>query len=570
MKFLPIIIMNKTGNPIILTQADLELLPKLSEMVFAEDAWALFSKIISKNDNFLTDLLKANASNITLYYFQKAMKYQNVAQDFLDQTCPTHLTIDDLNNPYAKAIYSEALDRKIKVKALKKQKRWKSRLFNLAWFINEMVLWFLDSLRQEAKVSNFDVLFCCNVARQFDVVIPFAFYLDKKMGKKICILSKKSFAKNLSNTMTQKTWKGLRRGRYYFLLLYHYFSTLWTFRVSLLEWENQIGNYLTSALDDWRRKNLKKAIRIYLISKRILSQNTYRSIVVTDPSDFEARSLCYFAKKEGVPTLCIQYGLASTTDTEWKYFIQDYVGVIDQANAEILAQIGVEKQQIVVTGNPRFDSFISIPDQARAFREKNGLSFGDKLVAFMSVPYLKEGIGQIEANMNQENYMQILKSIYEIPNKISSVSLVVKPHPEELLNLHRECLKSSHSQQVKLIQNTTSFDVINAADFIITTYSTTGLEAIYLNKPLLMINYTKDPDLAHFAKIGVAIPIRNPKELILVLEKLLSKSTENDELEKKRKIYLEQYQGTEGFKSSRACANLLNKMISNHKENYAN
>src|SRR3989338_6182796 len=181
MKFLPIIIMNKTGNPIILTQADLELLPKLSEMVFAEDAWALFSKIISKNDNFLTDLLKANASNITLYYFQKAMKYQNVAQDFLDQTCPTHLTIDDLNNPYAKAIYSEALDRKIKVKALK----------------------------------------------------------------------------------TQKTWKGLRRGRYYFLLLYHYFSTLWTFRVSLLEWENQIGNYLTSALDDWRRKNLKKAIRIY-------------------------------------------------------------------------------------------------------------------------------------------------------------------------------------------------------------------------------------------------------------------------------------------------------------------
>ena len=84
MKFLPIIIMNKTGNPIILTQADLELLPKLSEMVFAEDAWALFSKIISKNDNFLTDLLKANASNITLYYFQKAMKYQNVAQDVAD------------------------------------------------------------------------------------------------------------------------------------------------------------------------------------------------------------------------------------------------------------------------------------------------------------------------------------------------------------------------------------------------------------------------------------------------------------------------------------------------------
>ena len=137
-----------------------------------------------------------------------------------------------------------------------------------------------------------------------------------------------------------------------------------------------------------------------------------------------------------------------------------------------------------MTGNPRFDKYW--PDNA--LREKTRCALNvpvkSRLIVFMSVPTAPDGLGGLESYLSQKDHRTIIQSVYSIAGESLDWIVAVKPHPEEPVAVHEDFFRSTgkFSKQIRLITQMDSFELINAADLVITCHSTTGLEAIYLDR----------------------------------------------------------------------------------------
>jgi CDP-glycerol glycerophosphotransferase (TagB/SpsB family) len=108
-----------------------------------------------------------------------------------------------------------------------------------------------------------------------------------------------------------------------------------------------------------------------------------------------------------------------------------------------------------------------------------------------------------------------------------------------------------------------TYELLNACDLAITKWSTTGLEAIALNKPLLILNLGGEPDRVEYVKEGVALGVYNEKDLTPTIEKSLK---DDSELAKNRGKYLEKYLYKIDGKATERVVNLIGEMIKERRE----
>jgi surface carbohydrate biosynthesis protein len=147
-------------------------------------------------------------------------------------------------------------------------------------------------------------------------------------------------------------------------------------------------------------------------------------------------------------------------------------------------------------------------------------------------------------------FLGLIKSIPEI-------TLFIKPHPnEEDFSIYEPLTRCKN---VVLSRDVDLYKLLNACDIMITKNSTTAMEAAALDKPVIVLNLSRIPDVVDYVKEGIAVGVYKSEDLPPRVKALLK---DESELESSRKGYIKKYlYKVDGRSSDRVAefmANLIN------------
>ena len=477
---------------------------------------------------------EANSGSIILFYLQKACNYTRMASTLLDTFQAKRIIVSSLQGEFGKALRFECARRGVLFERISRgkdiAKRVREVFMKILWFGNEVLRGLLKPTGEKIG-HEADVAFICNTVKFHETIGAIVKELIQKKVGKIAIITKCDIPGSLRITHPAVRYAHIHsfRDRRYVRRLIR--ESLRICRLWYMEKQGSVrkavseNTYILDVLRQWFRRNALKTIRIILLAEAMFDCVKPRIVVVTDPTDFEVKALTLKGKTLEIPSLCIQYGIASDRDSEWRYFRQDYLGVFGRRSRAVMEDHGIESDRIFEVGNPRFDTYFKNDELRRSVRHKLGIPNGAVMAAFMSIPPSGGGVGEREGGLTLAEYQALLDAVYQVPETLSQVFLVAKPHPEEYqyLRMHERFRDqyAGRDRSVITFRDNSAHEIINASDVVITLQSTTGLEAIYLGKPLIVLNLTGRKELTDYVSSGAAYPARSKEELTAAIRVLV-------------------------------------------------
>ena len=259
-------------------------------------------------------------------------------------------------------------------------------------------------------------------------------------------------------------------------------------------------------------------------AERIFQHLTPRAFVAADDTDPIERVYFAQAGRIGVPSLVVQYGSAGENCVNWAFLLAQRAAVFGKTSRRLLLEQGVSPERIAVTGNPRFDDLCrDIPGTRLRVRSQLGLSSLRRIVLFTSQVNLGGIFDGAYGTLSDAQYHWLLDTVYQAAVRIPDAVLIVKLHPDEDDAPHRNRIKAlgSQAQGVVLCRGGIEIsELIKAADVVVTYNSTTGMEALIADVPLVSVS----PAVKHtgYARCGVAACASSSRELQETLAKILA------------------------------------------------
>lgn len=207
--------------------------------------------------------------------------------------------------------------------------------------------------------------------------------------------------------------------------------------------------------------------------------------------------------------------------------------VMDKYAKEIIVkEFPSLESRIEVTGQPIYDRFALENTELKTFqtKEKLGLMQTDKLVVYMSTMDEPEKIKQVA-----DSLVNISEDFY----------FVFRCHPRD--NTSYDVFEKILTEAGIKVLNTDGFngdDIMAASDIVLTTWSTAGLEGMYLGKPTVHLvdpNFVVPEGLElplPQVKLGASVGIGQASELTMILPQLFDKKSKlNADLKNNMKKY---------------------------------
>ena len=244
------------------------------------------------------------------------------------------------------------------------------------------------------------------------------------------------------------------------------------------------------------------------------------------------------------------------SDIEWYSYAKeqvDYIIVPSEFWRVIFAtRFDMNYNKILSLGYPKLDSMKDKNAKEKLQKvlgEDVDVSSYDKILYYM--PTFRKGCGRkVESEVNLENIFNIQK--YDEDRLLKHLEeknclVCVKKHPNEELDM-----KEIDSKYIKVIQekslqdnNITVNEILDAADVMITDYSSLGIEFLFLDKPVIYLvndleEYTKNRGFT-FNNLDFWMPGNRVKNLYDLIEAIDGSIVEDfkykEEFAKKKKLW---------------------------------
>ena len=312
------------------------------------------------------------------------------------------------------------------------------------------------------------------------------------------------------------------------------------------------------------RYHIFGAILYIELMKRAIEIEKPDLILITCEYCMLGRAAVVAGKLKGVPTLAVQHGNISPQGISYYHHAEEIsdeiapqycpipckTAVYSPYDKELLLNIGhYPPDSVVVTGSSRYDRLNhadKIYDKNKIF-EDMGLDTDKKMVLWTT---------QTHGLPPDENIRNI-SAVYSSINSLEDVQLAIKLHPGE--DQKATLYKKNKSIKPVIVDGKVDiYALLYACDLMITRHSTTATEALILNKPVIVLNLSGEPDLIGYVKEGVAVGVYNEKDLKPAIEKLLKDDTY---LAKNRGKYVEKHLYKIDGKATERVISLIEKMI---------
>lgn len=270
-------------------------------------------------------------------------------------------------------------------------------------------------------------------------------------------------------------------------------------------------------------------------------------VVTSNDTSQVGQTLALVCRKLGIPSVYVQHGIIPYDP----YAIAgraDILLIWGEVSRRALIRLGNRPEQLRLTGAAQYDRFFSA-EQVAALPSGFRVKPGSPLVVFTSQPPAR--------GVPESVYRRSLRAVLEVARAVSDIELVIKLHPIEAPEVANVLVKEA-GVPARVVKEFDTRILLKAADLVMTQYSTTGLEALLLGKPLVTINLSGEPDRAPYAGGGAAVGVYSADDLPGVVQRCLTHAETRGGLAEKRETFLqEMFTARDGSASDRCAREIL-------------
>lgn len=188
---------------------------------------------------------------------------------------------------------------------------------------------------------------------------------------------------------------------------------------------------------------------------------------------------------------------------------------------------------IVVTGLPRYDILGGAGEvySKSDFLKRYSINPNHRIIHWSTQCHV------FSHEENEANFEAVFGAI----KKLKDVTLVIKQHPSESEKFSEEIerrIRDCKANAILTPKDSDTYEQLFVCDLMITRHSTTAMEAVALNKPVIILNLSGEPDQVEYVQEGVALGVYREIDLLAALERLLC---DDSALAVRRQQYIEKY-----------------------------
>ncbi len=227
----------------------------------------------------------------------------------------------------------------------------------------------------------------------------------------------------------------------------------------------------------------------------------YKPDIVVLNSDIltHGRAICFVARQQGIPTLVIQHGVYEGYRGGLDIISADKVAAWGKSQVNSYKAMGNDGSKVEVVGGYLFDKLhYRSQQEGRESKSREricrqlGLDSQKDIFTFTTLdtpPRDKFLSAHNTEDVSEGIFRPVVEAMRAFPEK----QLVVKLHPSESEDIYHRVLTefSPAEKQITVVKNIDLYDLIDASEMIISVPSTVALEAIILDKPVIIIRLRK-------------------------------------------------------------------------------
>ena len=275
----------------------------------------------------------------------------------------------------------------------------------------------------------------------------------------------------------------------------------------------------TNIFADYLRVHLAAMLGLMRSSSRsfsCLSQNV-SCIVVSPGRTVEAGIAVAIGRNTSVPSLEIQSGTISPSER----FVcpnTDFVAAIDDFSSRVYSEfLGFPQDNIFVTGSPKND--VGLRKYRGISKESARQKLGFELTAeSLSGSFFTLASQPVGLKMMGDVCDLLFRGLAEFST--SQVTVLIAQHPNESESYRAlyEQLSMKYELQVRIVQGNSHLAVL-ASDIVFTYYSTIGIEAYALDRPVVCLNPYTDRPPYDLSSLNVAKEVNSHEEITIFLSR---------------------------------------------------
>ncbi len=278
------------------------------------------------------------------------------------------------------------------------------------------------------------------------------------------------------------------------------------------------------------------------------------------------RALVASARLLDIPVLAIQHGVIHPTHPGYLHSPLEISGtgsvrspscplpnrtaVYGPYHKKLLREKGAyPRGSVVVTGQPRYDL---LAHASTLWNRDDVLHSLDLDPAKRTVLWATQTHG-LPSEENRQN----VEAVYRALARLENAQLVVKLHPNEDQRARPYRRNSSYKPTIVAGDGDT-LALLFACELLITHQSTVAMEAVALDRPVIILNLSRKPDSVDYVKEGVAEGVYRPEDLRPAIVRLLSDRTP---LSRNRSQYIAKYLFKSDGRATERVVDLIDQMI---------
>lgn len=268
-------------------------------------------------------------------------------------------------------------------------------------------------------------------------------------------------------------------------------------------------------------------------------------VTIDDRSPF-GKTVNVISKSLGVPTLIVQHGMVNDHPIHGP-ICSDKIAVFGQACKDSLVKRETNQDDVVVTGQPRLDVLINKKFDRNWICDKLNIDKKKGLIFFAST------------DLSEDEKEMIIRGLCNGMKEFPDKQLIIKPHPSDNSERFMDLLGKLNSGAIVVTKDL--YELLSACDILLTTWSTVGLEAMILDKPIIIINLMNRPDQISYVESGAAIEVKRMDGIAQAIKMVLYDPKTIERLKINREKYIRYHVNNSDGKASERVAQLIQKMI---------
>jgi len=288
---------------------------------------------------------------------------------------------------------------------------------------------------------------------------------------------------------------------------------------------------------------LLKAADAMALSARLLDAFQPRVVLVQDPADYHIQSLAWAARKRNIKVINHQFAMIGEVDIEFTWDCADLYLVWGEWSRDTISYLGISACKVLLAGTPRL---ISVRSEIEGFPRQSPELFR---VLFPLIPDSMLGFGNGGA-LSLAECRSVIELLFRwIKMCHDNIILCIKPRPLGD-DAWFESLKADAPAGVEILPRKYPIDqALSEIDLVITTNSTVGIDAIMMEKPLVVLDCGLIPHPFSYAvNNGAAVKVDSTEALYEVSNGLLYNGALKRKMVQDQRVFCRrilQYDGTE-------------------------